>query len=73
MSLEDEVNMVYLKGHWGPHPALYHQEVYRRLLASLDTCTSASTCRLSLESALRKLAADICTPGSVLNLMIAKH
>jgi len=72
MSMEDEINKVFLKGHWGPHPERYHQEVFRRIRVSLGRCVTPSTCRPLLEAALRSLATDICTPGSVLNLLIAE-
>lgn len=72
MSLEDPANTVHLKGHYGPHPEAYHQEVYRRLNLALFRCPNIETCRAKLMAELRHIAEEICTPGSTLNGLITK-
>jgi hypothetical protein len=67
MSLQDPANLVYLRGHQGPHPEAYHAEIFNRLEDALGECETASQCRSRLESELKKLAGDVCTPGSRLH------
>jgi len=72
MSLDAAENLVYLAGHQGPHPEPYHQEVYRRLEEALEDCQPVSQCRSALSAALKTLADDVCTPGSLLNRLVTK-
>ncbi|WP_395835211.1 AHH domain-containing protein [Cystobacter fuscus] len=72
MSLDAAENLVYLKGHKGPHPAEYHQEVYKRLGAATEDCGTASQCRRKLQAALRMIAEEVCTPGSLLHRLATK-
>jgi hypothetical protein len=72
MSLEDPMNTVHLKGHYGPHPEAYHQEVYRRLNLALFGCPNTEVCRGRLVAELRRIAEEICNPGSMLNGLITK-
>ncbi|WP_309894842.1 AHH domain-containing protein [Archangium sp.] len=67
MTLEDPMNTVHLKGHYGPHPEAYHQEVYRRLNLALFGCPNTEVCRGRLVAELRRIAEEICNPGSMLN------
>ncbi|HZI14062.1 MAG TPA: AHH domain-containing protein [Myxococcus sp.] len=67
MDLQDPANLVYLRGHMGPHSEAYHAEVFRRIDAALRECDSTSRCRTSLEQELRRLREDVCSPGSQLN------
>ena len=73
MGLNDPANRVNLNGHYGPHPEAYHSAVYEQLLGALGNCAEPRTCRLRLLAALRGLATDICTPGSLLNRLITKQ
>ncbi len=73
MSLDAVENLVYLAGHQGPHPEAYHQEVYRRLEEALEDCQPRSQCRSALSAALKTLADDVCTPGSLLNRWVTKR
>jgi hypothetical protein len=73
MSLDAAENLVYLAGHQGPHPEAYHQEVYRRLEEVLEDCQTVSQCRSALRAALKTLADDVCTPGSLLNRLVTKR
>jgi len=72
MSLDAAENLVYLKGHKGPHPEAYHSEVYRRLEEALEGCRTAAQCKSSLVDALEELADDVCTPGSRLYRLLTK-
>lgn len=72
MSLEDAANTVYLKGHYGPHPQAYHQTVFMRLRLATKGCSDTATCRRLLTDELRRIAKEICTPGSMLNGLLAK-
>ncbi len=72
MSLEASENLVYLKGHKGPHPAAYHQEVYKRLNEALGDCAPISQCKRKLVEALRKLANQACTPGSRIHQLLTE-
>jgi len=70
--LNDPTNIVYLIAHQGPHPEEYHQEVYSRLETALGRCRSDVECRARLVDMLDKIAADICSPGSMLNGFLTK-
>jgi len=63
-------NLVYLKGHRGPHSEAYHTEVYRRLEEALGDCGSAAQCKGYLTAELKNLAKDVCTSGSRLNRLL---
>ena len=72
MSLDAAENLVYLKGHQGPHPAEYHTEVFQRLEAELGDCQTVVQCRSRLVRTLKELASEVCTPGSVLHQWVTK-
>jgi hypothetical protein len=72
MGLDAAENLVYLKGHKGPHPEAYHREVYSKLVAALEGCETASQCRSKLLGALKKLADEVCTSGSRLHKLVTK-
>ncbi len=72
MSLDAAENLVYLKGHKGPHPEEYHSEVYQRLEAALRNCQTVAQCRSSLVRALSKLADEVCTPGASLHQWVTR-
>ncbi len=72
MDLDDPANRVYLRGHQGPHPEAYHDEVFRTLRSAIEGCQSAAQCRARLVSALGKLASEVCTPGSRLHRLVTK-
>ena len=73
MSLEASENLVYLKGHKGPHPEDYHQEIHRRLEAVLKGCRPLERCRRLLVEGLKKIADDVCTPGSELHRLVTRN
>ena len=73
MSLNDPANIVRIRGHKGPHPQEYHEEVYDRLNAATLECRSIQQCREALVAELRALADEIATEGSKLNMLITKR
>jgi hypothetical protein len=72
MGLDAAENLVYLKGHKGPHPEAYHREVFRRLNLATEDCGTTSQCRRKLQEALRMIAEEVCTPGSLLHQLATK-
>jgi len=72
MSLDAAENLVYLKGHQGPHPEAYHERVYEQLQAAVAHCRTQKQCRTALVEALRDLADELCTPGSWLHRVVTK-
>jgi hypothetical protein len=72
MSLEASENLVYLKSHAGPHPEEYHEEIHERLARAVGTCRTVSQCRTRLVEELRRIADEVCTPGSKLNRLATK-
>jgi hypothetical protein len=72
MSLDAAENLVYLKGHKGPHPEAYHREVYGKLRAAVRDCEDVPQCRSKLAKALKELADEICTPGSRLHRLTTR-
>ncbi|WP_002624253.1 AHH domain-containing protein [Cystobacter fuscus] len=72
MSLDAAENLVYLKGHKGPHPEEYHKEVFRRLSLATEDCGTTSQCKSALQQALRKVAEEVCTAGSLLHRLATK-
>ncbi|AKI99588.1 HNH/ENDO VII superfamily nuclease [Archangium gephyra] len=72
MSLEAKENLVYVKGHKGPHPEDYHQEVHQRLQRALGQCRTTAQCRAILMEALKSLADEVCTDGSRLHRLLTK-
>jgi len=70
MGLDAAENLVYLKGHKGPHPAEYHEAVYEKLSVAVRDCGTAPQCRRKLAKALEELAAEVCTPGSRLHRLV---
>jgi hypothetical protein len=72
MSLDAAENLVYLKGHQGPHPEAYHERVYEQLQVAVAHCRTQKQCQTALVEALRDLADELCTPGSWLHRVVTK-
>jgi hypothetical protein len=72
MSLDAAENLVYLKGHKGPHPAEYHKAVYNALSKAIRGCTTVLQCRNKLVEKLKEIAGEVCTPGSILHRLATK-
>jgi A nuclease family of the HNH/ENDO VII superfamily with conserved AHH len=72
MRLEEPANIVYLRGHKGPHPEAYHREIFRRLDDALRGCRPHAECRTRLVWVLDAIAGDVCTPGSPLHTLATR-
>ncbi|HZI11865.1 MAG TPA: AHH domain-containing protein [Myxococcus sp.] len=72
MTLDDVENIVPILGHKGPHPERYHQIVYKRLIEATRHCGGVAECRPALERALKRLAREIETSGTELNLLVTR-
>lgn len=72
MTLDDPANIVHVKGHKGPHPQEYHEEIFRRLSSSVRDCRTMEQCRKALTAELGQLGQEIATPGSDLNKLVTR-
>ncbi|KFA87590.1 AHH domain-containing protein [Archangium violaceum] len=72
MSLDDPANIVYLRGHQGPHPESYHAEIFERLEQALSGCWPQADCRTKLVDELDRIAGDVCKQGSRLNKLATR-
>ncbi|WP_163999181.1 AHH domain-containing protein [Pyxidicoccus caerfyrddinensis] len=70
MELKDPENVVPVEGHLGPHPQRYHELVFEELDAATAHCRRVRECRAFLEAALKRLAREVTTPGTELNLLV---
>jgi hypothetical protein len=70
MSLKDPLNLIYLQEHADSHSEAYHQAIFDRLQATLDGCGDRETCGEVLRMALRRLAAELCTPDTELSSLV---
>ncbi|WP_225412244.1 AHH domain-containing protein [Stigmatella hybrida] len=73
LSLDDAANKVRVSGHKGPHPQEYHAEVHQRLKDAMGKCRSIQQCRDALVRELQTLAKEISTPGTQLNVLVARN
>lgn len=72
MSLNDSANLIHIQGHKGPHSEQYHQTIHDRLFDALLNCTTVDECKRAITDELKKIADDLCTPGTALNKMLIK-
>jgi hypothetical protein len=72
MSLNDPANKVRIRGHKGPHPQEYHEEVYRRLREAQQGCRNINQCKELLKAALKDLSDEIAIEGSKLNKLVTR-
>ncbi|WP_224363312.1 AHH domain-containing protein [Hyalangium versicolor] len=72
MSLNDPANKVRVRGHQGPHPQAYHEEVYERLDRATSMCRPLQQCQQLLTAELKRLASEISTQGSRLNKLVTR-
>ncbi|MDC0709145.1 AHH domain-containing protein [Stigmatella sp. ncwal1] len=70
MSLDDPANIVHVKGHEGPHPLAYHQQIFRRLTDATEGCRTMARCREALTAELARLGQQIATSGTRLNKLV---
>ena len=73
MTLNDRANLVRIKGHKGPHPREYHQEVFQRIDNVMSQCRGTSQCRAVLLEELSRIARDLTTSGTLLRKLITKN
>ncbi|ATB30888.1 AHH domain-containing protein [Melittangium boletus] len=73
MSLGDTANLVRIKGHKGPHPREYHEEVLRRIDLTMRGCRGAAQCRAVLVEELTNIARDLTTAGTKLRKLITRN
>jgi hypothetical protein len=72
MSLDDDANKVNLLGHFGPHHEEYHGEIFRRLEDAIRFCRTQQQCKSRLLEELRRIADEVCTPGTRLHSLTTK-
>ncbi|ATB33772.1 AHH domain-containing protein [Melittangium boletus] len=72
MSLDDPANKVRVKGHVGPHPQEYHEEIFDRLRDAIKGRQTMQESRESLTAELRRLAKEISTEGTELNKLVTR-
>ncbi len=70
MELKDPENIVPVKAHRGPHPREYHEQVLASLEEATSTCSGVPQCRDALTRALNRLAREVATPGTRLNMLV---
>jgi len=73
MKLSDVANQVRIKGHKGPHPREYHEEVYSRIEQATLGCRSAAECRRALVDVLTKIARELTTTGTKLRKIVTRN
>jgi len=73
MKLSDQANQVRIRGHKGPHPREYHQEVLLRLQSVMRQCRGTASCRDALVGELSQLAKELTTPGTRLRKLITRN
>jgi hypothetical protein len=72
VDLDDDANKVNLLGHFGPHPEEYHGEIFRRLEDAIKFCRPQQQCRARILEELKRIADEVCTPGSRLHALTTK-
>jgi hypothetical protein len=73
MSLRtDPANLIRIRGHSGPHPEAYHQEVFRRVLRVTARCTTKESCRQALTRELQAIARELTARGSKLRRLLTE-
>jgi hypothetical protein len=72
VGLDDDANKVNLLGHFGPHPEAYHEEVFRRLEDAIRFCRAQEQCRFRLLEELKRIADEVCTPGTGLHCLTTR-
>ncbi|MFP2934569.1 AHH domain-containing protein, partial [Pyxidicoccus sp. 3LG] len=73
MSLKnDPANLIRIRGHAGPHPKAYHEEVLRRVIRATNKCENVARCRKALTRELERIARELTTRGSELRQLITQ-
>jgi hypothetical protein len=71
LSMQGDLNKVWVAGHQGPHPQEYHKEVFERLEQVTEGKTGTSYTQ-AFQSELAKIGKEIQTPGTKLNNLVTK-
>ncbi|MEP7377912.1 MAG: AHH domain-containing protein, partial [Chitinophagaceae bacterium] len=69
--LEDAINTVFVKGHFGPHPEAYHKVVFERLSNATKGLTGIKY-KEAFERTLTAIGKEAATKGSELNKLLVK-
>lgn len=69
MTLEDAANKVAIPGHRGPHPAAYHESVFRRLSSATEGL-SGKAYSAAFRAELDAIRIEAATTGSALNRLL---
>ncbi|OJH41440.1 hypothetical protein BON30_11335 [Cystobacter ferrugineus] len=72
MDLDDPANLIRIKGHKGPHPREYHQEVLDRITKGMKRCKGPAQCRVALVGELAKIARDLMAEGTRLRHFVTR-
>jgi len=71
MSLKnDPANLIRIRGHEGPHPIAYHEEIFLRVRRATSRCRGEVGCRNALTAELRSIARELTTRGSELRRLL---
>lgn len=72
MKMSDVENQVRIKGHKGPHPREYHDEVFSRIEQVMAECRGTAQCRTALVKKLKQIARELTTPGTKLRKLVTR-
>lgn len=71
VSMQGDLNKVWVAGHQGPHPQEYHREVFDRLV-EVTQGKSGDAYTQAFQRELAKIGKEIQTPGTKLNNLVTK-
>lgn len=69
--MDDAINTVFVKGHFGPHPVAYHEAVYKRLIAATAGLKGKEFKRV-FEETLTKIGQEAAKEGTTLNKLLTQ-
>jgi hypothetical protein len=70
-TLEDDINKIMIRGHFGPHGDYYNSLIYKELLNGTRNATG-TTFRSAFEATMQKLRARVSNPMDILNVLISE-
>lgn len=71
ISMQSELNKLWVTGHQGPHPEAYHLEVFNRLDQATEGKSGDAYTR-AFSNELRAISQEVKTPGTRLNNLVTK-
>ena len=71
VSMQNELNKVWVAGHQGPHPEEYHREVFDRLFEATRG-KSGDAYTQAFKKELTTIGIEIQTSGTDLNKLVVK-